>query len=503
MKLITTALLFVTLMPLVSAQEATDVGAAVESFERAFKSGDEQERIGEVENLAFIDAPETAAALIQTALLDKSVRVRLRAAWSLSRKTDPKAVALIIAGLKHKKITARIGCARALAKLKDPSHVPALADALAGEKKEMAQLAILEALTLFARDADVAVPRALDLTGHRTDAVAIAAIRMVGHTENPAHAPSLHGLLKKRDWRRQSATLSALGRLRSKESIPLVIDFMDGLRGRLLGEARECLMSISGRQFGYKVEQWRKWWESAKGRFEVPEKKVEKDQDLEDKYAREDRRPDYHRIKTLSKKILFVIDVSSSMRTKIRYKPMHRKGGYQTKIKMDLAKEELKRVIETLDKNTSFNIYTFEAVMNSWKPTLVRATPGSIGDAKRWIDDLQPFTEGGQTKQGWMRGETNTFGVLKWIYGLKGPGLNFSGKLKVPADTVFLLSDGEATCGELIVNDEIIEQIEDYHAAGNVTIHTIAYELTGVGRQLLSDIARVSGGRFVEIGAKR
>ena len=102
-----------------------------------------------------------------------------------------------------------------------------------------------------------------------------------------------------------------------------------------------------------------------------------------------------------------------------------------------------------------------------------------------------------------MRGETNTFGVLKWIYGLKGPGLNFSGKLKPPADTVFLLSDGDATCGELIVNDEIIEQIEDYHAAGNVTIHTTAYELTGIGRQLLSDIARISGGRFVEIGAKR
>ena len=217
-------------------------------------------------------------------------------------------------------------------------------------------------------------------------------------------------------------------------------------------------------------------------------------------------------IKTRSKHIAFVIDISASMSHNIRFKAVNRdKNAGQTFVtarRIDLAKRELARIIETLDQDTYFNIVTFETLVDSFKKAPVKAGPGTISEALRWLERLDCYgaatTSAEYTKEGWQRGETNTFGVLRHIYGFStGEPSGFTGKLKPIADTVFLLSDGDPSAGFLTVADEIKEQVERYHPAGQVVIHTIAYDLNGVGRQLMMDIAAITGGKFVEIGSAR
>ena len=109
------------------------------------------------------------------------------------------------------------------------------------------------------------------------------------------------------------------------------------------------------------------------------------------------------------------------------------------------------------------------------------------------------------TKEGWELGGTNTFGAIRHVYGFKKKKKiqGYTGKNKPIADTIFLLSDGSPSNGVLVSRAEILSEVERYHAKAQVVIHTIAYDITGIGRQIMADIARVTGGKFVEIGEKR
>ncbi len=506
MKLLSTAL-FLWLAASVPAQsDKANDAALLADFPKYMKSKSAAERVGQVEALAFVDGPEATRLLISLGLTDKDARVARRAAWALSRKESPAAIkALIDEGLTHRNARVRIGVARALQRRADGQGLKELAALIPKERNGSAKAAYLEALA--AHESSLGNEAALASLETRDLPVLLAALDALGASGDVKVAPRIGKLLRHKDWKVKSAALAALGRLRARSSIPVLIDFMAGTRGRLLGDARAALMAITGNQYGSKAEVWQRWWDRVKDGWQVPETLPQKKADLAG-YDTGGQTPDYCRIKAASERVLDVLDLSASMNQFIRYQP-RAKGGrkasrWVSTKRIRLAKKELIRVLKKLKKNTSFDIVAFDATVQPFRPRLVPATPGNISSAVRWVEELQPWTEGGAyTKEGWQRGETNLFAAIKWIFGIKGKGIHFTGKLKPLADTVFLLADGEPTCGELIVPDEILAVLEEYHEVSRVTIHTISFDLIGIGRQFLVDVARITGGTFVELGAKR
>ena len=258
------ALLALFLVAPAAAQLTEAQRSVLADFEKYMRSKDASERVGQVEALAFVDGVESTRMLLEIGLIDKDARVRYRAAWALSRKEIPAAVTAIKSvGLAHKNALVREGAARALGKMEGDEHLAALADALKSERKAPVQIALLKALG--AHETHQGADAAARLVTQRHQGVALAAIDFLGDAKLGRHAATLHPLLQHKAWQIQAATLAALGKIRHRSSVPLVIEFMGNTRGRLRGDARDCLMAITGNQFGFKAEQWQKWWDTVKG----------------------------------------------------------------------------------------------------------------------------------------------------------------------------------------------------------------------------------------------
>ena len=479
----------------------------LKDFEKYIKSKDVSERTSQVGFLEHIDGVEATALLLDRGLTDKELRVRARAVWALCAKHDPEAVKLIkTRGFTSRNPLVREGAVRAVGRMEDEAHEDAIVELINVEKKPLVLIAAFRALARTR--SRKAMPIVAPFYAHRHIGVVNAAVYMTGETEDKQYAKPIWGLLSHPRREVQTAALQALGKLRSRESIPFILAFFEDAKGRLQSDCRDCLMAITTRKYGYNPQTWIKWWERVRGRWKVPDAPVVSPADA--KYKSDDT-PSFHDIKTRSKHIAFVIDVSASMDQTMRYKVRGTRKGpitWRTAKRIDLAKAELTRIVRKLDRNTWFNIVTFEAKTRAFKKSPVRAGPGTIAEAVRWISGIRAWSNSSgsasYTREGWRRGETNTFSALRYIYGFKdGKVTSFTGRLKPIADTVFFLSDGEPTAGYLVVLDEIMDQLERYHPNGQVVIHTIAYDLTGVGRQLMADIAHLTGGRFVEVGAER
>ncbi len=481
----------------------------LKDFEKYIKSKDVGERASQVGFLEHVDGVESTRLLLEKGLTDKELRVRARAAWALASKEDPAAVALITSeGFTSKSAFVREGSVRAIGRMEDENNEDAIVELIKNEKKPLVLIAAFRALARTG--SKKVIPLVSPFYSHKNVGVICAAVYMTGETEEASFAKPIWGLLQHKKREVQTSALQALGKLRSKKSMDFVLDFFSTAKGRLQSDCRDCLMAITGRQFSHNPDTWINWWKRIGPGWKVPEDVAPNPDDVK-KYGRDDDAPTFHEIKTRSKHIAFVVDISASMNQVMRYKVKNRKTSSQkwrTARRIDLAKEELARIVKTLDKRTYFNIITFETKINSFKKNEVKAGPGTIAEAVKWIEKLQPYTsrEGSAayTKEGWRRGETNTFGALRYIYGFKDDKVStFTGRLKPIADTVFFLSDGDPSSGYLVALEEIMDQIERYHPNGQVVIHTIAYELNGVGRQLMADIARLTGGKFVEIGSAR
>ena len=63
-------------------------------------------------------------------------------------------------------------------------------------------------------------------------------------------------MLEHRAWQIHAATLKALGQLRHKNSVQPVLTFFANVKGRLRGDARDCLIEITQRQLSVPWVCW-------------------------------------------------------------------------------------------------------------------------------------------------------------------------------------------------------------------------------------------------------
>ncbi|MGQ9589417.1 MAG: HEAT repeat domain-containing protein [Planctomycetota bacterium] len=306
--------------------------------------------------------------------------------------------------------------------------------------------------------------------------------------DDPQAQATLLGALKDKDPALRAVALRAIGRLREKWVVDALIDVVGREKEEesLRVGALKRLVALTNQNMGLVGEDWKKWWQLARQNFQFP---TGEERSFTSVRVRD---LSYFGIEVASKRIGFLVDVSSSMtemvpvrseaekeaedrsgKTSAGEKPGKvAKSGKQAR-KIDVLKKELVRVLKVLPADAAINIVTFHATYNSWQKQLVPLAGRGRAMAVAYVEGLQ-------TGVG-----TNVYDTLE--HALRDRFV----------DTIYLLTDGLPTRGRYTDAGDILREIGALNRVRGVTIHAIAF---GEPSKLLEDLAAQNGGeyRFVD-----
>jgi hypothetical protein len=279
----------------------------------------------------------------------------------------------------------------------------------------------------------------------------------------------LEKLIHDGDWRVRAAAIETCLAHRDRSAVGWLVDRFAEEKGRLRSDLHETLREITGKDLSLEPRHWKAWWEANRESFTVSSK-GEKGSAIDGS-----TRAEFFKIPILSTKILFVLDLSGSMRDPSP-------GGASTKL--DVARQGLIETIRSLPADVRFSILGLGCDMDgayllrekkSWhgKPDLHPATPPMKADAERFVRGLE------------ARGWTNLYDGIE--YAFSDPDV----------DTIYLYSDGGASKGTFVASGEILSQFGKMNRFRKIVIHTV--EVPGEknpedNRRLLSDIAHLTKG---------
>ncbi|RME05289.1 MAG: VWA domain-containing protein [Planctomycetota bacterium] len=249
--------------------------------------------------------------------------------------------------------------------------------------------------------------------------------------------------------------------------IDKIISIVRKLDGRMKYATFETLAKATGKSLNPDYRAWKYWWDMNKSRF-VPEGNS-------GSITRPSTAVRYHGVSIYSKRIIFIVDKSGSMRY-----PVKGEGEYKNRIKMDVCKEALIKTIRSLSKDTYFNIIFFGTKLRPWKKQLQKATRANKASAIKFVSSMQ------------IRGRTNIYDSL--FQALNDPF----------ADTIFLLSDGGPSEGKYIFTRRVEEKVRQINRFANFEIHTIIIGSSkSRDRRFMENLARENGGEFHHKGGER
>lgn len=499
------------LLPLFASARAQ--GTDVDDFRKFFpKLEKPAQRLEAVLALEKVRGPEVVDALLPV-LKDEDGDVRNAVVKVLAGNDDPGAVDALVATLKKKDSAIRAGACQALGLGKRASARADL-EKLVKEKDWIARARASEALGRIG-DAG-AVPSLLPALKDPEVEVRIAAADALGALGDESAGPALIAALTEKEWRLRASAIAALARVRTRDAIEPLVKIVSGDEGRLIDDAARTLKALSGRDFGRDGAQWVRWWKAYSKEFKLPTA-----EELAKAEAARERAPksgetgvfaerkitEFLGVETPSKKILFIIDCSGSMEDLVIERERYKDRNYPGYRKIDIAKEELARTIERLDATTNFALATFATKVKPWKKgTLLPANPVNRLAAIEFARSLEPI--GGHSKEELAsagfggaaalgEGKTNTYGALS--FGLGSPK---RGELERAAgtevDTIFFLSDGKPSEGELVDTDDILAAVKEANRQKKITIHVFA--IGEFEKGFMRMLAEQNSGTFVDLG---
>jgi hypothetical protein len=196
---------------------------------------------------------------------------------------------------------------------------------------------------------------------------------------------------------------------------------------RLVESLVRALARISGLALGDDAELWRAWWDQASKKPRAEREKRDGPTTVAG--------PRYYGFPVRSSRVVFVLDVSRSM-------------GWNGRL--ETAQTELKQVLTHLPTRTRFEIVTFSDVAEGWGDKLIAAIPENVRKAARFVDRQKPLMG------------TNVYDALRRAFAVED------------ADTLFFLSDGSPSVGEVVDPDAILAAVQEWNRWRRMRIHTIA-----------------------------
>ena len=294
-------------------------------------------------------------------------------------------------------------------------------------------------------------------------------------------------------WRVRALAVAICVRARLVEAAGPLIDALGKEQGRLRKDIDDALFALTGVRMYGDLDLWKKWWAAnreriarkarelaAAGEYDKPPGGLEA-AGLEegDESKRKGGTSAFYGIRTLSKRIVFVVDISRSMQDPAHAKPAATTGRKKDRYpapgggsKLDIAKWQLHRAIEGLPKGAVFGVVVYSESYAVWEDELVAATPRNKKKAHKFVEGLKG------------NGTTNIADSLDKASEL-GP------------DTIFLLSDGDPNRGRLSDLDALLEEFLERNVRARIVLHSVGIG-EAAGSTFLKQLARRTGGRYVE-----
>ena len=402
----------------------------------------------------------------------------------------------IEAGAQHGDVKVRLFAARLLENFKSPAATDALFALTQGKEPELRRRAILE----LAKRKDMRVRQALEAAFDKGDLelridafeglaallgdepsfqqlllelasagptpLRLIALDLGGKKQLRELLTQVPELLASKDWRLRAAGIQLARDVRAKESIPLLIAQLGKEEGRLAEDARGALASLT-RLFYQDAKAWERWWQRDGASFVLPPKE---EAPKPERGRGAGRNPgqnvgagtsaSFYGIPILSSRVVYCIDVSGSMSAKV--------GTGITRL--EIAKGALLSALQSSPKKSLINVIFFENVVHPYDKKSVAL------DNKAKFADIEKFP-----RRQTPRGGTNIHGAL--VAALEDPAV----------DTVFLLSDGAPSAGEITDPKLLVEDIVRRNRSRRVVFHCISI---GGDSAMMRDLAGATGGKY-------
>ena len=368
-----------------------------------------------------------------------------------------KSMASIVRGMKKARERARLDVLALIARTDSDAARAFLREQLAGERDPLVRAELIDALAV---QGDREITAAL-MERHLVDA----------------------------NWYVKSRAAAALARLRVAAAIPVLIARLELEEGRLRSDIGGALTSLTGQDFKGNLTLWQRWWQENGDGFEVPDEPTP--QALLET-ARESAGMTFFGIRSESRRVLFVLDVSGSMEFSMtpRNNPNDDPGrpydfpGAGEISRLTAAKRDMIKALGGLRDGGVFNLVLYASDVWTWDDDdLVEMDSEARQDVLEYIDRIEAV------------GGTNIYSALLRAFEIAG--VESGGEWSEPSiDTIYLLTDGRASVGLTVDPEEILAFVAERNRSAGIVIHTIG--LSGAhDSYLLRGLAEQSGGTYV------
>ena len=278
---------------------------------------------------------------------------------------------------------------------------------------------------------------------------------------------ALHVLVADETFPVKAEAIRAIVRVRSRSSIPVLIEGLANATGRLRSDFHEALVELTAKDLGSGAGPWQTFWSKESESFQMPSESssrtAKRKRSQRDRAKGADSRAAFYGLEVISEGFVLVIDTSGSMAKKV---------GTGRDTRLDRAKEELVKTIDRVPEGALFNIIAF--------------SDGS----KPMSDGLIPMND---------KSREEALGYVKLLR--QGGGTNIYDSLEVAfdderVDTIYLLSDGDPSVGDIVDPVALQSEVERWNSVRGVKINSIA---VGQDHQLLRGLAKDSDGEYVRV----
>lgn len=399
-----------------------------------------------------------------------SVEARLFALRALRTGKDAKLDARILDLADEKELELACAAVECLGYRRSNALLGDLDKLLARAKEARLKAEVVATMTKLQRQDAAWHERLLALAQDASLEVRNTAVESLGLLPRAKALPAIHKALGDAQWSTRLAAVRALETLRAEEGVGLLIERLEAEEeGRMPLELAAALERLTGRSFGAFAALWRRWWEREGKDFHLAasgDAPTTYAQPTEVREHGETFVATFFGTRVRSTRVLFIIDISGSMEEPAA-------GGGT---RMERAKRELSDAIRNLGPNTQFNVVVFSFEARAWLERIGQMDPKKIKAKGGFLEQALGFIA--KLKSG---GGTNLYAALR---------LAFSDP---EVDTVYLLTDGEPTVGEVIDPTAIRERVNLWNKNRKVVLHSIAF---GGTFPILEWLAQDSGGSY-------
>jgi HEAT repeat protein len=429
-----------------------------------------QLRLTLAEMVDEMDAASSKKKLIK-AISKEKAPVKLFCVKALMSTRDAKLYSALLRLLDDEKRDVRIAAVEALALRDDEATLPALMKRIEKEEQVNVILAMMKAVSqMKATDATWITTLEAYVDNDKTQ-VRNGALQHLAELGDSKHEPLYFEALKHENWSTRAVALTILESLRTAEATGAIIGRMGEEDGFMLNRFAETLWRLTGEPHRTTVSRWERWWADHEAGFQP----IDADE-LARREAEEERRrlmqttkaTTFFGIRVLSKRVVFILDVSGSMDWELQSEYV----GVRGRPRIEVAKGELQRCLEQLQDNSLFNIIVFSSDVERWLDGgIAESNASAKEEAMEFVERLG------------AGGGTNIFAALEEAF------------RDQDVDSIFVLSDGEPSMGAEQDPWRIREIVQQWNENRGVVIHTIA---VGGSFQILEWLAEDSGGKHVK-----